>query len=91
MYAEVPVRGQFLVLRSLKIQRIRIRIQRSSWDWRLERRLLVGTICTLHLGTRLLLEQLNHDLEGIGGIVMVYKLYQIRPTILDDFIRRIPL
>ena len=73
---EIRVWDLFLVLRNLKIHRIRvrIRIQRLSWGWRLERRLLLGTICTLHLKIRLLQEQLNRDLGGIGGIVMVYKL-----------------
>ena len=34
----------------------------------------VGTICTLHLGTRLLQEQLNRDLGEIEGIATIYKL-----------------
>jgi hypothetical protein len=73
---EVPVRDLFLVLRNLKKQkiRIRIRIQRLSWGWRMEKRPLVGTICTLHLGTRMLQEQLYRDLGETGGIVMLYKL-----------------
>ena len=72
--AEVPVLDLFLVLMNLKIQKIRNRIQRLSWGWKMVRRLLVGTICTLHLRTRLLQEQLNRYLREIGGIVMVYKL-----------------
>jgi hypothetical protein len=72
VFAEVPVRDLFLVLRNLKKQRIRIR--RSSWGWRMEKRLLMGAICTLHLGTRFLQEQLNRHLGEIGGIVMIYKL-----------------
>lgn len=62
--AEVPVRDLFLVLRNLKIQR-------SSWGWRMERRLSVDTICILHLGTRLLQELLNCDLGEIGGIAKI--------------------
>ena len=73
---EVPVRDYFLVMRNLKVQRIRIRIriQRSCLSWGLKKRRLLGTICTLRLGTRLLQEQLNRDLEEIEDIAMVYKL-----------------
>ena len=64
--AEVPVRNLFLVLMNLRIQRL-------SRGWKMERR-LVGTICTHHLETRLLREQLNRYLRETRGIVMVYKL-----------------
>jgi len=65
---QVPVRDSFLVLGW---------IQRLSRGWRAERVLLVGIICILHLGACLLQEELNHDLGEIGGIVMIYKLYNV--------------
>ena len=41
---------------------------------RMLRELILRTIYTVHLGARLVQEQLCRDLGEIGGIVMIYRL-----------------
>lgn len=66
---EIPVPDlSFLILRDLKTQKIQVRIRRPRRGWRMDRKLLVSTNCTLHLGSRLVQEQLNPLLGEIGGI-----------------------
>lgn len=51
------------------------------------RELLARTICTVHLGARLVQDQLCRALGEIGGIVMIYRLlrnWRKRRVILGD-------